>query len=110
MLSKSQIPLHKVHQRSVNNFIKQQEIKPTHDQIQKQIVTTTRLDKPPPKKRGRKPQIDVQNGKQESSSSRNKTFQKVAISNTSIKEAEPPAKRTRISLRLRGCKNDSMNK
>ncbi|XP_029341466.1 uncharacterized protein LOC100162654 isoform X2 [Acyrthosiphon pisum] len=107
MLSTSQIPLHKVHQQSVNNFIKQKDIKPTHDQIQKQIVTTTQLDKPPPKKRGRKRRIDIQNEKQESY--RNKTSQNVAKSNTSIKKIEPPAKRTRRSLGLRGCKNDATN-
>ncbi|CAI6358025.1 unnamed protein product [Macrosiphum euphorbiae] len=108
MLSKSQIPLHKVHQRSVNNFIKQQEIKPTHDQIQKQTVTTTQLDKPLPKKRGRKRRIDLPTEKQESNS-RNRTSQNAAKCNTSIKEVEPPAKRTRRSLGLRGRKKEAMN-
>ncbi|XP_029340946.1 FK506-binding protein 5-like [Acyrthosiphon pisum] len=109
MLSTSQIKLHKVYHRSVNNFIKQKDIKPTHDQIQKQIVTTTQLDKQPPKKRGRKRRIDIQNEKQESYS-RNKTSQNVAINNTSIKEAEHPAKRPRMSLKLCNCENDSVNK
>ncbi|CAI6356248.1 unnamed protein product [Macrosiphum euphorbiae] len=108
MLSTNQIPLHKVHQRSVNNFIKQQEIKPTHDQIQKQTVTTTQLDKPLPKKRGRKRRIDLPTEKQESNS-RNRTSQNAAKCNTSIKEVEPPAKRTRRSLGLRGRKKEAMN-
>lgn len=30
----------------------------SHDQIQKQIVTAAQLDKPPPKKRGRKRRIE----------------------------------------------------
>ncbi|XP_060875908.1 MATH and LRR domain-containing protein PFE0570w-like [Metopolophium dirhodum] len=141
--------IHEVHQRSVNNFIKQQDIKPTHNQIQKQIVTTTHIDKPPPKKRGRKSKIDIpiekiqqnrtldqiqkpivttaqlvkpppkKRGRKSKNdiltekiqqNSRNKTSQNVVESNTLIEEAEPPAKRTRMSLRLRGCKNDSVNK
>ncbi|XP_022166253.1 reticulocyte-binding protein 2 homolog a-like isoform X2 [Myzus persicae] len=115
MLTTSEIPLHKIQQRSVTSFIKQQEIKPTHDQSQKQVVTAKQLVKSPPKKRGRKPRINIQNKKlQESYSSKNiiikTTSQSEAKMSTLIKEIEPLAKRTRRSLGLRGFKNNSTNK
>lgn len=50
----NEIPLIEILQRSVKNIVKLQEIKPSHDQTQKQITTTAQLNKPTTKKRGRK--------------------------------------------------------
>ncbi|KAL4103616.1 hypothetical protein QTP88_018977 [Uroleucon formosanum] len=106
MLTTSEIPLHKVHHRSLE-LLKQEEIKRARDQLQKQTVISPEVDKSPPKKRGRKRRIDVQNEKLQESNSRDKTSQNVDESNASIKDLEPPSKRTRRSLALRGCNNDS---
>ncbi|KAL4103606.1 hypothetical protein QTP88_018967 [Uroleucon formosanum] len=101
MLTTSEILLHKINQRSLE-FLKQEEIKRARDQLQKQTVISTEVDKPPPKKRGRKRRIDVQNEKLQESNSRDKTTsQNVDESNALIKDLEPPAKRTRRSLALR---------
>lgn len=85
--------------------------KQVHNQVQKPAETNIELQKPPPKKRGRKRRIDVQNEKLQETPRSNKQTPK-NCENTRIleKEVEPLAKRTRRSLELRNIKQESMSK
>ncbi|XP_027853745.2 reticulocyte-binding protein homolog 2a-like isoform X2 [Aphis gossypii] len=93
------------------DLAKQQQNKQVHNQVQKPAETNIQLQKPPPKKRGRKRRIDVQNEKlQETPKSNKQTPKNCGKTRILEKEIEPLAKRTRRSLGLRNIKQESMSK